>query len=521
MLSLLLRGLGILLVLAWLSSYFWRAWRRRWLLSKIPMAKVDNWLLGNMPTFTSEQVHKHLSELANELGPIYRFRILHLENVVLSDPKDFLPVLLKGDSFLDKYSLLYRPLELTGEGQGATILTALTESEQWRSVRKAIAPAFSVGNLRRMFPSLLNFCTELADKLESLPPGQAVDMADVAKRITSQVIESLISGKDLGAVSFEPDPSLQVVADSLKAISNFLMDPTLRYRIWEEKYKWSVEKVKLQQEVNRVQMKKLLASNPPPHSIAACLQSLRLPSSGRGLTPTEFNRELALVRTAGFETTAYAITWAMYLVAAHPLVEERIVAELSAHQLLGCTSGPFPRPLTWQDLGELTYLNAVVKESLRLLPPAPLGTTRLTKEETSIAGYTVPAGVGLMIMPYVCHHNRCLFGEDADKFIPERWLPKGDGVPGGDLGTLCEPGVLGGGATLSMSDVYTFSTGPRDCVGQTLAKLELQVVLTSLWSRFHFELAPEMGGVPGVEEAIVTRVTLQSTKGMKMLCHPR
>jgi cytochrome P450 len=122
------------------------------------------------------------------------------------------------------------------------------------------------------------------------------------------------------------------------------------------------------------------------------------PASGKPLNQGQLKAELGMVLGAGFETTSNAIAWTMGALATHPAVQSQLVSELSAAGLVG----PGARQFEWGDVSRLPYLNAVIKESLRLFSPAYLGTSRLAKEDTGLLGYKIPKVSTVWIIPVTC-----------------------------------------------------------------------------------------------------------------------
>ena len=110
------------------------------------------------------------------------------------------------------------------------------------------------------------------------------------------------------------------------------------------------------------------------------------PATGKPLNQNQLKAELGVVLGAGFETTSNAIAWTMGALATHPAVQSKLVAELSSVGMVGAGA----RQFEWGDVSRLPYLNAVIKESLRLFSPAYLGTIRRAKQDIELLGYKVP-----------------------------------------------------------------------------------------------------------------------------------
>jgi cytochrome P450 len=165
------------------------------------------------------------------------------------------------------------------------------------------------------------------------------------------------------------------------------------------------------------------------------------------------------------QTTAPALAFALYLLAAHPDKEAKLVAEVDA---LG------PRaPLTPADLARLPYADAVFKETVRLYPTVPL-TIREADRDLQLGALAVPAGTHLAVSLYGLHRAAAHWC-DPEAFVPERFL---GGAPAGGGGEAYMP----------------FGDGVRSCVGHRYAWQMVVVALARLYQGFTFRLAP--GQVP-------------------------
>jgi len=187
--------------------------------------------------------------------------------------------------------------------------------------------------------------------------------------------------------------------------------------------------------------------------------------------PDRLADQFATLITAGHETTAVALFWALYLVAATPQVEERIAAEAASLDL-----GPNGAP---DALPKLIYTRAVVQEALRLYPPAFTLARQAHRADTA-AGIAIPAGAVVMIAPWVLHRHRRLW-DQPERFDPERFLP--------------------GAPPPERCAYLPFGMGPRVCIGAQFALTEATLVLAAMTRAFHIERA---SAEPVVPVAIVT-----------------
>ena len=197
---------------------------------------------------------------------------------------------------------------------------------------------------------------------------------------------------------------------------------------------------------------------------------------------------------AGFETSAGAISWALYDIASIPEVQAKLHAELKTAGLLQ-SDGKEGRPVIWEDLA-LPYLNAVIKESARINPVASQGTIRTTEQDTAMGGYWVPKGA-MVFVQLNSVHNSIWNWDDPLSFKPERWLEGGSGND--------NPAYI------------PFSMGPRSCVGQNMAWVTVRVVLLELFSKLRFKADPRMGSREDVRVNQVMSLTLKHQGGIWLI----
>jgi cytochrome P450 len=190
--------------------------------------------------------------------------------------------------------------------------------------------------------------------------------------------------------------------------------------------------------------------------LLALLMGTRDEASGEAMGDRQLRDEVMTLFLAGHETTANALSWALYLISTHPLVEGRLREELD--EVLGADR----RVPTIGDLPDLTYTKMVVDETLRLYPPAWI-TNRQAIAEDEILGHRIPAGSFVTLSPYVLHRHPD-YWTHPDTFDPERFVPgRTDGRP--------------------RFAYFPFGGGPRQCIGQSMALVEAQLVLATVLGR--------------------------------------
>ena len=165
---------------------------------------------------------------------------------------------------------------------------------------------------------------------------------------------------------------------------------------------------------------------------------------------------------AGHDTTAATLTWALYELAKAPALQDRVRGEV----LCGTPSDCPPDP---SSLGTLELLNAVVKEVLRLHPPAIFSRNapRPTSVDVDGVTYVFPQKCEVLIVPWLLHRRGKYF-RDPEAFAPDRWL----------------------GPDRAEDFSFPFSSGPRNCIGMNLALLEIQAALCHFLRHFAFRVDP-------------------------------
>lgn len=166
-----------------------------------------------------------------------------------------------------------------------------------------------------------------------------------------------------------------------------------------------------------------------------------------------------LMFAAAHLTTAHTFSWTLFLLAQHPHVLQRLQKELTEQ-----ISGEIPQ---LDELDRLPYLDAVIRESMRVLPASSYS-QRITAEPVVLGGLPLNAGNVVIFSQYMTHHRPDLY-ERPDEFLPERW------------------------ASINPSPYayLPFGAGPRMCIGATLAMVEIRTALTMMLKRFAFQIEPQ------------------------------
>ncbi|WP_275539790.1 cytochrome P450 [Streptomyces hyaluromycini] len=206
--------------------------------------------------------------------------------------------------------------------------------------------------------------------------------------------------------------------------------------------------------------------------------------TGEPLTGHQICSEIFLLAVAGTETTASLLSWTLYELARNPGIEARVLAELD--EVLG------ERPVAFDDVVRLPYLDRVITETLRLHHPGWL-VTRRTTEETRLGEWTLPAGTELAYCQHAMHRDPERF-PDPLTFDPDRWTDAAQEPP---------PGAF-----------VPFGDGKHKCMGDRFALTEMVTALATMLRSVRLEL--DEGQVIGQ----VARLTVRP-RALRMTVRPR
>jgi cytochrome P450 len=220
-------------------------------------------------------------------------------------------------------------------------------------------------------------------------------------------------------------------------------------------------------------------SRPEEHNDVLSLLMAARDEENHGMTDTELVGQTAILFMASFETTASALCWTLFLLAQHPAVMHELMNELDA--VLG------GNPPAEGQLAQLPFLNNVIKESMRVLPPVPY-TARATTKYLDMGPHRVPTGARIFCSHYLTHHLPELYPE-PERFRPERWR---------DINP-------------NQYEYMPFSAGPRMCIGAAFATQLLKISLTMILQQFRFAV------IPGTRIDRIVRITMQPRQGLPMM----
>ncbi|KAI8070961.1 cytochrome P-450 cyp509A1 [Gongronella butleri] len=355
----------------------------------------------------------------------------------------------------------------------------LVNGHEWKKHRKLANPAF-----HRSMPvkTFFNMAVEFFDTLSKRHPGETftIDFGKYMECITLDIIG--LAGFDFRFdATKDANSRWKKVYDKLmKDLRNpffglipFFETHTLRFFPERVKAHQNLDVFLNMLEEIIDHKRKVLRENAESgvEEHEKDLLSLMLESELRGegvLTQEELMGDLAIFFVAGHDTTSNALCSAVYWLARRPDIQQK--ARDEAIKILG--DEPEDRLPTLEDTKEMTYLNMVIKETLRMhASVVALVTPRVAAQDVELAGYPIPKGTKVTVSMYDLHRNPAVW-DNPDHFDPERWVPGGEADIKGANGMVWSP----------------FANGSRQCIGMNFSLVEQRVLLACMLRRYEFSL---------------------------------
>ncbi|AXT85810.1 cytochrome P450 [Aeromicrobium sp. A1-2] len=377
--------------------------------------------------------------------------------------------------------------EFAGEG----LFTAYNDETNWGLAHDLLRPAFTKDAMRGYHPVMLAAAQELFD-LWDLKAGPVDVSADMTK-LTMETISRTAFSTDFGSFSrSEPHPFIPAMIAALKAgqrkgalnsmpgssrMAKRINKANAHHQTYIDSLLDDIIAERRSGEIDESDLLGIMLHTPHPET-------------GARLDDINIRHQILTFLVAGHETTSGALSFALYYLSRDPKILAAAQAEVD--QILGDDRDAEP---TFEQVAKFRYLRRVLDEGLRLWPTAP-AFARSPRETTVLSsGHTMrPEDWAIVVLPML-HRDPAVWGDDADQFDPDRFLPERSR---GRLPHSYKP----------------FGTGERSCIGRQFALHEAILVLARLLHRY------DIAGDPDYELEIVERLTLMP-KGFELTMTPR
>ncbi|WP_083898345.1 cytochrome P450 [Nocardia vinacea] len=405
-----------------------------------------------------------LNSLAALDNGLVQVRLGPLAVVVVCDP-DLSNQVLRDDRTFDKGG----PLFISGRRVIGNNLVTCPHG-QHRRQRRLVQPTFH----RHRLPS---YAQAMSDQVEAVvgrwTDGQILDVPVEMSEITTRVVMKTLFSGELGPTD------MQLALHAVPIIADGILARTVRPAVLDRvptpgNRRYRKAGANLRAMLDTYVAKRRAEEGVEHGDLLSTLVTTR-DTDGRGLSDAEISDQVVIFFIAGSETTANAVAWALYFLADHPDIEERLHAEVDRVLPDGGTA-------SLDRLPELTFTGQIIAEVLRLYPPVWM-LTRTVTADTELGGYSLSRGTTVIYSPYLIHHRSDQY-QNPELFDPDRWSD--DQTP------------------IRREAYIPFGAGARKCIGDTFGLTEATLALATIAARWR--LRP----IPGIDPRPVIGTVLRA-----------
>jgi cytochrome P450 len=448
---------------------------------------VGNFPFGVLPEFQRDPLklyvramHEHRDIARLRFGPRFSYTLFHpdfIKRVLVDNNKNYQRNKV-GNALLKQVS-------------GENLLTS--DGEFWRRQRRLMQPAFHRQRILGFGQIMTNSAAQMIERWEQTPETHYIDMAHEMMQVTLHVVGQSLFSVDL----LQDSTGLGRAIEVASAYFSYRLGRLLTPPLWiptrrNREYKTTTAAVlHVVPEMIAARRQSIAAHGTADetgrqYDMLDLLLDVCYEDTGKGMSDEQLATEIRMFVAAGHETTSNSLTWTLYLLSQHPDVEARLHAEIDT-----VLAGRTP---TVDDLPRLVYTKMVIEEAMRLYPAA-WAIARQSIGEDQLGAYRMPANQGL-VMPVFAVHRHPDFWVEPERFDPERFTPEQ-------------------AASRHKFAYVPFGAGPRQCIGNTFALTEAQLILAMIAQGYEPRLLPGYRVNP---EALIT---LKVKGGLPMMLQRR
>jgi cytochrome P450 len=413
-------------------------------------------------------------KLCDEYGETYMFQFGEGRGYMTSNPDLMHEVMVtKASSFQKDRDLKNKKVGLA-RFLGNGLLTS--DGEFWKRQRKLAAPALHIKRIAAYAETMVDYTLKM---LDSWRDGARLDISHEMTNLTMMIVAKSLFNVDASRDAERVGAAVEVVqtvAGRVQMIPAWVPTPS------------ELRKRHARRELDEIIYRLIADWRAKGEDNGDLLSMLLLAEDDNGdhMTDEQARDEIVTLFLAGHETTANALNWTFTLLAQNPDVEAKLHDELDS--VLG------DRPPTLADLGNLPYTDMVIKESMRIYPPAWI-VGREAIEDVEIGEYFVPKGSQMNLIFYFAHHDPRLW-DAPEAFRPERFSPANEG-------------------NINKRAYTPFGGGLRVCIGNSFAMMEARLLLATIAQRYSLSLTP------GQQVEMNPMITINPLGGLPMTLHAR
>lgn len=429
-----------------------------------------HWLLGSLPDLRRNMLG-FFEQCKREHGDAAYFRVGTRRSMLLSHPDDIERVLVtENKRFQKNFALQFFMRPLLGRG------LLLNEGDAWLRQRRLIQPAFSRQHITSYTTSMVDLTERM---LGTWQDGQPVDIHREMMQLTMAIAGKTLMDVEVGERFDEISSCLEDINRDFRRrfafpipLPHWLPTPG-NLRMWSSIRRLDAAIFQMIDERR--------AAGSRGDDFLSILIDARDEENGQGLNDRQLRDEVVTMFLAGHETTANALTWTFQLLAENPTWQAKVAEEAST--VLG------KNPATMLDLPKLALCERVVREGMRLYPPAYI-MGRRSDDDCTIGKHFIPRRTNVLMSQWLVHRDERWY-DDPLRFNPDRW----------DAKTI---------ANLPKYAYFPFGGGPRGCIGREFAMVEAVLLLSTIARKFEVSLV-DRSPVP-----IISAVTLRPARSVEL-----
>ena len=395
-----------------------------------------------------------MMKLAKQYGPIFRMQV-PTEDLVVVCSQHFARLVCDESRFDKK---VHGPLKVVRDYAGDGLITAHTEEPNWEKAHRILLPAFGGGSLREMFAPMLDMANQLVLKWERQDPSHPIDVSDDMTRLTVDTIAYCAFSFRLNSF-YDPvlHPFVGAMVRGLTESSARTRRPPFASRLMLRKksqYQRDIETMNAL--VTKIIAKRKSAEGSGPKDMLSIMLGAQDPITKERLSEENIRYQMVTFLIAGHETTSGLLSFALLELMRSQDAMAKARAEVD--RVLGEDAPEY------EHLADLTYLDQVLKETLRLWPTAPAFAMKSRAKRTQVEGFTLRDSQTILLLLPAIGRDPSVW-ENPEAFLPER-MEK-------EKFALLPPGAW-----------MPFGNGQRSCIGRAFALQEAKLALAMVLQRF-------------------------------------
>jgi cytochrome P450 len=424
-----------------------------------PPGPRGTFLIGSARDFASDRLRFMMDSL-HQYGDIVHLRLFNRHAYIINDPDLVRFVLVEYPQYFHKTPLFKQTVrDVIGSG----LLTS--EDKLHKRQRKLAQPAFHHQRINAYGDVMVQYTLRMLNQWRD---GMTLDVHEAMMHLTMEIVAKTLFDAD---VSEDAQAIGDAITSGLHIVSRRLNLP-INIPSWIPTAGNRASQRNLH--VLNSAIKRIIDSHRASGEDRGDLLSMLMlaeDEDGQRMSDQQLRDEAMTIFIAGHETTANALSWSLYLLAQH--------AEVAAHlhDEVATLNGI---PPTVHDLARLPYTDMIIKEVMRLYPPAWI-VPRIAIADFEMGGYPIRKESLIFTSPYAMHRHPRYY-ESPDRFVPERWTAEME-------------------KSLPKYAYFPFGGGPRVCIGNGFAMMEARLILATIAQHWQLSLVPGQTIVP---EPVIT-----------------